>query len=568
MAKKLLCIVLSVAMLLGVCAVASSAAYCWYGYTPEEAEAELAEKLWEVEYDASEDYKDLINRRWLTGVQAGNYGTIPAVAADEEILQQNLYFWEDEIIEAYNAAASNEDYWALYNKMATPMIASYDCPDCGEVECDILYDYAYEYRAEEKAVMELEIVADKEYAKAGDTITVDVYATSNFRTPWWIGGIFYNKQYLEPVSVAFDTVANPGWEESKVQLDAYNSNGEDNRVYFWPDAMQTEENFAKYGVSWVRADCDVDLGFGNYEYGKIFTGKRLFTAVYTVKEDVPAGEELEFFVPEGSTDMITYVLEAEQVGRAGIFQFKHVVYDATDASNFDITTDDHSIYDQTVTANKEVVIAGEEPAPAVKGEIVDVTPSETYIGDTAVVSVEVTGTPDFLRVVKADGYQVITREDADIEATENGEIWVIEIFVEAEEVPCTVYADYGDLGVTDGTDFVLTGIVKLNLDVISLEIPDMYPDAKSGGVILSGVHEVIVKTSTDVMKVQFYNESTGETYTYATAYTQYEDIDGVRVWTINHNFAAYGDISLVVRTRAAKTTFAPAGATLDATVVY
>ena len=119
MAKKLLCIVLSVTMLLGIFAVSSSAGM-YYDYTPEEAKAEVDEKLWYVDYDADVDWKDEIDRRFLTGT--AKYDGSATVAAPQEILEYNLYFWEDEIIEAYNNAATNEDYWDLYNKMGTPEI--------------------------------------------------------------------------------------------------------------------------------------------------------------------------------------------------------------------------------------------------------------------------------------------------------------------------------------------------------------------------------------------------------------------------------------------------------------
>lgn len=573
MAKKLLCIALSVAMLLGTFAIAVSAGDC-YAYTPEEAAAEVAEKLWEVEYDASEDYKDLINRKWLTGVQRQNYPNIPATAASEEVIEQNLYFWADEIVEAYNSATTNEEYWALYNKMLTPIIVEYDCESCGK-ECDILYDYGYAYRDESKAVMDLEIVADTEYAKAGDTITVSVYATANFRTPWWIGGIFYDKRYLEPVSVAFDTEANPTWKETLVSLEyGISTKGEDLRNLYWPDSFYTEENLEKYGISWVRADCNIDLGLGNYVYGWQCNGERVFTATYTVKEDVPEGTELEFFVPAEASDKISNILYNEMEGKQATFQFKHVVCDATDNTNYDITTDPHSMYDQTVTANTETVIIGEEPAPAVKGEIVDVQSFPTYIGDTAITTVEVTGAPETLRVETSDGYYTFTRDDVAvaIEATEAGEIWTIEVLVNAETVDCTVYADYGDLGVTDGTAFTLTGLVKQDLSIHSIEIPDMYPDAQNGGVILAGKHDVIIKTSTDVVKVQFYDPADGTTYTYTSwsgaGKVPYEDVDGERIWTISHAFGPYGTRSLVIRTRSETTFFAATESTLDATVVY
>ncbi len=577
MAKKILCIVLSVAMLLGIFAVATSAGW-YYTYTPEEAAEAIEAKGWYVDYDADVDWKDEIDRRWLTGTEL--YDGSAEVAAPQEVLEYNLFFWADEIIADYNAASTNEDYWNLYNKMATPEILYYTYEDDGEMvtECELLEDYAYEYREESKATFDLNIVADKEYAKPGDIITVDVYATSNFLVSLANGGIFYNKACLEPLSIEIGT-SDPTWKMADPQLDfavKYDADGNptfDRRSDYWPEAMYTEENLAKYGVVWGSTKADANLGDGNYNHGRKFDNEILFTATFQVKDDAPEGEALEFFVPD---DVISKMQdlgysENEPGREASIWTLYRVDYVGRTLETRDLMVDNHSFCDQTVTANTEVVTIGEEPAPAVKGEIVSVNPYQTYIGDTAVVNVDVTGTPDALRVATADGYQVFTRDDAAITATEAGETWTIEIFVAEAEVACTVYADYGDLGVTDGTDFVLTGLVKKDLSIHSIEIPDMYPDAQNGGVITAGKHDIIIKTSTDVVKIQFYAED-GTTYTYTSwsgaGKVPYEDIDGERVWTINHAFGPFGTRSLVIRTRSAETFFAATDSTLDATVVY
>lgn len=580
MAKKVLCIVLSVAMLLGAFAVASSAGM-YYDYTPEEAEAEVAEKLWYVDYDADVDWKDEIDRRWLTGSKL--YDGSAEVAAPQEVLEYNLFFWADEIIEAYHAASTNEDYWNLYNKMATPAILYYTYEDGGEMvtECDIFYDYAYAYREESKATFDLDIVADTEYAKPGDIITVEVYATSNFLTSLVMGGIFYDKSVLTPLTVTLAdsdptwTTANDPQLDLAVKYDEAGNITFDRRDDFWPEYLYTEENLEKYGCSWVFARGNYeDYTLGNYNHGRQFDNELLFTATYQVKDDVAEGTEIEFFVPDDCISKFQEVGYAENGNgeEACVWTLFRVDYPGHTKETLDLMADFNSFYDQTVTANVETVTIGEEPAPAVKGEIVDVVTSETYIGDTAVVEVEVTGTPDSLRVTTPDGYQIFTRDDADITATEEGETWIIEIFVAEAEVACTVYADYGDLGVTDGTDFTLTGLVKKDLSIHSIEIPDMYPDAMNGGVITAGKHDIIIKTSTDVVKVQFYDDRDQSSYTYTSwsgaGKMPYEDIDGERVWTISHSFGPYGTRSLTIRTRSAETFFAATDSTLDATVVY
>ena len=579
MAKKVLSIVLSVAMLLGTFAVASFAGD-YYSYTPEEAEAEVAEKLWYVDYEADVDWKEEIDRRWLTGSKM--YDGSADEVAPQEILEYNLYFWADEIIAEYNAASSNEDYWNLYNKMATPEILYFTYEDGGEkiTECDIFYDYAYEYRDESKAVMDLNIVADKEYAKAGDTITVEVYATSNFKMGWVQGGIFYDKTVLKPLEItAPETDANWILDGSSTQLDlavTYNEDGSvksDRRANFWPEAMYTEENLAKYGVSYIYAYGDDSMKVGQYVHGRQFDNELLFTATYEVKEDVADGTEIEFFVPD---DVIAKFQDSgnneQGMGKQfSVWNLYRVDYAGTTKDTYDLVADYNSFFDHTVNANVETLTIGEEPAPAVKGDIVDVYTGVAYVGETTSIDVEVTGTPDSLRLVTADGYQIFTRDDAAISAFGENELWTIETFVSEQYTEYTVYADYGDLGVTDGRTFYINAEVKADTGIHSIEVPDMY--GGMGGMILAGKHDVIVKTSTDVTKVQFYDEKDGTTYTYTSwenypGYMPYEDIDGERVWTISHSFGPYGYRSLVIRTRTADTFFAATESTLDATVVY
>lgn len=583
MAKKVLSIVLCVAMLLGTFAVASFAGD-YYSYTPEEAEAEVAEKLWYVDYEADVDWKEEIDRRWLTGSKMYD-GTAEEVAP-QEILEYNLYFWADEIIAEYNAASSNEDYWNLYNKMATPEILYFTYEDGGETitECDIFYDYAYAYRDESKAVMDLTIVADKDNVKAGDIITVDVYATSNFNMGWVMGGIFYDKTVLTPLEItAPETDANWILDGSSTQLDlavTYNTDGSikaDRRANFWPEAMYTEENLAKYGVSYIFTYGDDSKKVGQFVHGRKFDNEILFTATYEVKEGVADGTEIEFFVPE---DVIAKFQDSgnneQGMGRQySVWNLYRVDYPGVTNDTLDLVADYNSFYDHTVKANTLTLTVGDpivepDPEPAVKGEIVDVYTGVAYVGETTSIDVEVTGAPEALRLVTADGYQVYTRDDATIVAFGDNELWTIDTFVSEQYTEYTVFADYGELGVTDGKTFYINADVKADTAIHSIEVPDIY--GGMGGMILAGKHDVIIKTSTDVTKVQFYAED-GTTYTYTSmegypGYMPYEDIDGERVWTISHSFGPYGYRSLVVRTRTADTFFTDTGSRLDATVVY
>lgn len=579
MAKKLLCIVLSVAMLLGMFAVAVSAGNC-YDYTREEAEALIAEQDWYVDYEEDVDWKDEIDRRWLTGTK--EYDGSSPVAAPQDVLEYNLFFWADEIIEAYNSAASNEDYWNLYNKMATPEILDYTYVDGDETvtECDILYDYAYEYREESKAVFELDLQTDAEYVKAGDVVTVEGYATSNFLTSVVRGGFYYDKASLDPISFDFNTELDPGWIYLGTTFDQGITKDEDGNVTndrrddYWPADMYTPENLEKYGILGFAFSSDQSKNVGTYNHARQFENELVFTATFEVKADVADGAEIEFFLPEGCVSTVDD-LGASEYGDgedAATWSFVRCDYVGLTKDTIDRQADYNSFCDQTVVVNPVKLIAGEEPAPAVKGEIVDVYLSEAYVGDVTEVDIEVTGSPEALHFMEADGgYKRVARETATIIEFNGNELWTVDLFVADELLEYTVYADYGELGSTDGKEFVIVGQLRKDLSIHSIEIPDMYPDAQNGGMIVAGKHDIIIKTSTDVVKIQFYTED-GTTYTYTSwsgaGKMPYEDIDGERVWTISHAFGPFGYQSLVIRTRAESTFFTSTGSTLDATVVY
>ncbi len=583
MAKKILCVVLSIMMLMSTFAFASSAAqYDYYPYTVEEAEAEVAECGWYVDYDASVDYKDLIDRTFLTGAQFES-PIVPAVAAEESVRERNLYFWKDEIIEAYhNPDATNEDYCDLYNKMKTPLVGIYEYEEDGELvrEADIFYDTVYFYRDESKGIVDVEFVADKEYAKPGDIITVDVYVKTNFITMVFAGGFFYDKTLLTPLTVAVDLDSQPTWMQSSAQLDhtlildSGASTGIDRRNDFWPKSMYTPENLEKYGVSYVMAQADVVNYPSNYLYSRMLDGSRMFTATFQVKEDAPEGAVLDFFMTQDCEVNTKYsILEQENSGRNSIYTFnRNSVEGGTPQTNA-IVVDTGVKYDHTFNITNDSVTIGEEPTPAVKGEVVDVTTEPGTIGENVPVSVEVTGAPESIRLVAADeSATTYTRDDAAIVATDAGEIWTIDVFAAEAEATYDVYASYGDLGWTDeAVQVTVTATKAVDLTIHSIEVPDMEPDGQNGGVILAGKHDVIIKTSTDVTKIQFL-AADGGTYTYGThaanAENPYVDVDGERIWTISHAFGPYGDQSLVIRTRCYTTFFAATNSTLDATVVY
>lgn len=155
----------------------------------------------------------------------------------------------------------------------------------------------------------------------------------------------------------------------------------------------------------------------------------------------------------------------------------------------------------------------------------------------------------------------ITRDNRVLSITDNGdgtETWRITIFAKNASENYEVYAKYADLGwVLPGFKYKLEASTDLDKNVYSVEIADAYK-----GAVYYGRHTVTVKTGIDVTKVQFAID--GKTVTYTTPY---EDVDGVRVWTIDFNFATLGTLSYDVRVRTASTVFETSDKTMDVIVV-
>lgn len=238
----------------------------------------------------------------------------------------------------------------------------------------------------------------------------------------------------------------------------------------------------------------------------------------------------------------------------------------------DLLADDQDIIDDAaaaITAAAGALAKNEVKSAAVVGNPV--------IGANATVNVKVDGAPS--KIVLNDGTDTLSFTAQNAIVNDNGDgtqTWTIEVFADSESKDYDVYAKYANLTETP-VSFTLTAspASEFDLSIHSIIIPDMYPDALNGGSIIKGKHTIIIKTSTDVCKIQFVDPKgtieSGSTYTYdvknSAGNCSYTDENGERTWTITHSFNL-GTWSLPIRTRAESTTFATTGDAITARVVY
>jgi len=586
MTKKVLSIVLSVIMLLGTFAVAVS---------------------------AQTDYKYEIDNKFFKAYLTGEF--------NQENVDENLRFWSDEIIAEYNAAKTNEDYRVLYEKMCTPYDNEEDYAD-----------FWYMYRDESKAIVTVNYVASASTVAPGETFTVKSYVTTNFYTIDLELPIFYDKTlftlencehnlYNETTNpdgiMGMSAVYNSNW--------GFNAQGADRRSYYWPDSMQSADAYAKYGAARSLVSIDASVTPAGYNVPRYFDNTLYATYTFKVKDTAALGSNATFFMPEdsfpaldidsldsdwpttaalvrginstditgetadetagfGVTSVITNAnvtvgsaveyadytaLDAAIAEITGLTQNNYTsetwtnyaaAVSAGSALSRELTADEQGTVDaatQAIVAAKAALLAKE----VISAEVVG-TPA---LNMTANVNVTVAGSPDKLSFVGSDGVStILDRNDAQITKDGDKETWAVKLFADSLTKDYTVYASY-DGAFYDGSSktFTINANDEFDLSIHSVYIPDM-----EDGNITSGKHTIIVKTSTDVAKVQVLDPNYNSTCTYGIAYTPYEDNGNERTWTITFNFTPLGEMNNIFRTRAATTTFAETGVNLTANVLY
>lgn len=190
------------------------------------------------------------------------------------------------------------------------------------------------------------------------------------------------------------------------------------------------------------------------------------------------------------------------------------------------------------------------------------------IGSAANVQVVVNGSPAAIRLVNTDGNALtFNRDDATITANGDNEVWNIKVSVSSATADYTVFGKWGEEFNDAGLALTINATEGLDLSVHSIVVPDMYPTGTyTDGRIYAGIHTVIVRTSTDVHKLQFVDPY-GNTRTFdKVTWTPVVEGDEL-VWTIQFNFAQ-GVFNFAARTRAVNTTFALTGDYITGRALY
>lgn len=639
MAKKILCIVLSVILAVSCFAIGGFAVDV---STPTYPKEELA----------ITEAKDRIDRVFLTGSTAGS---IPDEAASKEILEYNLGFWNDDIIEEYHTLeadsnTTNEDWEALYRKMRTPYENDWSTGDM------------YAYRDESKAEFNVRLVASKtEDLKPGEEFDVDVYIKSNFYTTALYATFFYNNDVVDIISCTEKYI---GTDKENKQLpkadkkqhpmaegfEAYaaydelphlgdytysgyggKNAGVDFREQEWPASVKAidgwKDKYEAYGFIFMP---DVEEEFVN-PIGSIGTEKKFMTLKFKVKEDAKAGSTATIFAPSDSVwtlegasyrsqnqysaywwffrvdpgsnaldmKMPDYNAESDQTltctpatikveGEAAPDYADYTALDAAVAA-YDSTLSNlytkasWATYAAAVTAGSSLsrtllaseqstVDAATKAITDAKAALVlnDIVSAEVIgspvIGSEANVKVVVNGSPSAIRLTTDGNTLTFNRENATIATDGDNEIWNVKVAVSSESTTYTVYAKYGSDYGENGKTVTINATEGADLSVHSISVPDMY-GSYTDGKIYQGVHNVVVRTSTDVFKVQFIDKD-GNTRTYNNRdYAPVVEGDEL-VWTLPLSFTYLGNITYYLRTRTADTTFAYTGDSISARVVY
>ena len=625
MAKKFLSIVLSLLLVFSTFAIVSIA-----GDTITEED----KALYPAEELAITDPKDRIDRCLLTGRSMGG-AYIQDTAASKDILEDNLSYWKDEIIDEYHAleakgdAATDEEWGALYRKMKTPH----------DNDFDSWADFWYEYKDLTKGQATVSFVASKEVVNPGDEFSVDINLTTDFWFNAMYATMFYDKNNFE-----FVGFGDLGEKFSRYAITVQSTNygiypvGGDVRSIEWPDAIKAEEGcYDTYGginvgISKEAISSQVDPNVPSL----ICDNDKVVTFNFKAKDTAAAGSTFSFFCTNDAMYTLNKIDIYDEGDASGVWvipcwQFYRC--DKDSMSNDMMFADWMYQYDKSLSiTGDEVTIAGQEVVPAnytaldaaiaeydssaynlytadswaayveavdagkalsrdltadeqaevdaatqaivdakaalVLNKIVNAAVIGTpTIGASANVEVVANGSPLAIRFVGEGGENsfTFTREDATITTDGANEIWNVKVPVTAEKASYNVFGKWGGDYNDAGEALTIEAVEGLDLSIHSIEVPDMY--GSMGGKIYLGVHDVIVRTSKDVYKIQFVDPD-GNTRTFCSVDFPPVEEGEELVWTIPFKFSTLGNMNYALRTRAVNTTFALTGDYMTGRVVF
>lgn len=657
MTKRIIAILLSVIFVFSALAVGTFAADDEHKtYDPDFKDTITADDQakypdYELEIANPEERIDMV---FLTGKR--DMWDYPEQTATKSVLEYNLQFWKDEIIDEYHALEANEDataeeWGALYRKMKTPKNNDWTAESN-------YYDYWYEYRDESKAVCDVKLVPSKTTDLApGEEFTVDVYLTTNFYVGVIYSTFFYNNDVVDIMSCTEKFIGTADQDkEQPAELQMMHPMGErwgQNRTYLfeiphygdytygdsthrgdmrdveWPASLTSQEGYKDkyeaysicFNIDDVTKTCPA-IKFDN---------EILVSLKFKVKDDAAPGSTGTIFVPTDSNwtmnklDLYDYYPSEYGYDIIPCWEFFRVDPDTETADTYASGYDTQ--YDQSITCTPGVITVGgtqgadytafdaeyalfnsadsvlytkaswsayasaytavsslsrvltsdeqstvdaataqlsaARAALVLNKPVSANTVGAVNVGSNADVKVVANGSPKTIRLVDEDSNSLtFDRADATITAEGDNEAWIISVPVTANELNYNVYAKYGDAFGNDSVALSIAATQGLDLSIHSISIPDAI-----GSKIYYGRHDVIVRTSTDVHKVQFI-DAEGNTVTYDKVNAT-PVVDGDEyVWTLNFNFCKLGNYAYSFRTRAINSTFALTGSGISGKVVF
>lgn len=303
MAKKILSTVLAIVMLMSILAVGASA---------------ISFKDYELGVNCI-----LCGALESNGSEAGWKTKLAGyLAKDPDIIERNLAFWDDDIIDEYHAASTTAQWKALYNKMREG-VDSYDGP---------LDDYypLYRYTAADKAAVDVKyevtsVLDDTltareglDVVKPGDTVMVTVSVKSNFLIYSLDLGVIYEYNNVEFNSdIGVSTYLGDNWEQTGSDNPNYGCPGYDARDLIWPASMRDNANgeYDTYKLAKVSYSTKGSAAVAAEEFD---TFTPVFVFPFKVLEGVDDGTVLNFFNVEDASFSIDNleIYEVEYGGEA------------------------------------------------------------------------------------------------------------------------------------------------------------------------------------------------------------------------------------------------------------
>lgn len=251
-----------------------------------------------------------------------------------------------------------------------------------------------------------------------------------------------------------------------------------------------------------------------------------------------------------------------------------VLYSTVSWANYAAAYTEASSLSRTLTSDDQDTVdaATKKLADARKALVLNKLVSANVIGNVTVgedatIKVVANGSPKTLRLVSESGSSSISVDRADATITTEGgnESWSFKIPVAAEQTKYNVFAMYGDAFGNDSVVLDVVATTGLDLSIHSISVEDLY-GSNQNGKIYCGRHDIVVRTSLDVHKIQFVDIS-GNTVTYDKRSNPVVEGDEL-VWTVSFNFSKLGNFVYSLRTRAENTTFAFTGDSISGRVMY